>query len=235
AAARRGALVRILLDSVFDDPGDVRSNTATCTYVNDIAATESLDLACQIGNPTGNGIHNKMVLVLDEGQGLVHTGSINGSENSSKNNRELAVQVESTAAYHYLADVFWHDWGLRNSVYLPLILSNLAPGAGTVDVRIEEIVYDPPGPDVDGEYVLIQNYGDAVEMTGWTLRDEVNHTYTFPVFTLADGTSVRVWTGPGVDTDTDLYWGRASAIWNNDGDTAYLNDHQGALVDTYDY
>lgn len=234
-AARRGAQVRILLDAVFDDPGDVRSNTATCTYVNGIAVTESLDLECQIGNPTGNGIHNKMVLVLDDGQGFVHTGSINGSENSSKNNRELAVQVGSTSAYHYLADVFWYDWGLRSPVYLPLVLNDDGPSTGTVDVRIEEIVYDPPGDDVIGEYVRIQNHGDAVEMTGWTLRDEAGRVYTFPAFTLASGASVRVWTGSGVDSGTDLYWGSGNAIWNNTGDTAYLRDDQGSLVATYNY
>lgn len=83
-AARRGAAVYLLLDSLFDDAGDPRSNTATCAYVNGIAASESLELACLLGNPTGNGIHNKMVLVNDSGQGWIHTGSINGSENSSK-------------------------------------------------------------------------------------------------------------------------------------------------------
>jgi phosphatidylserine/phosphatidylglycerophosphate/cardiolipin synthase-like enzyme len=227
-AARRGAQVRILLDAVFNDPGGVRSNTATCTYVNDLATAESLDLACQIGNPTGNGIHNKMVLVLDDGQGFVHTGSINGSENSSKNNRELAVQVASTAAYHYLANVFWHDW--QFTVYLPLVMNDPT----TVDVRIEEIIYDPAGDPVD-EYVRIQNHAGAVEMTGWTLRDEANHVYTFPSFTLAAGASVRVWTGSGVDSTTDLYWGSGSAIWNNTGDTAYLDDDLGNPVDTYDY
>ena len=33
-AARRGAEGRILLDSFYDDPGHVRSNVATCAYVN---------------------------------------------------------------------------------------------------------------------------------------------------------------------------------------------------------
>jgi len=69
-----------------------------------------------------------MVLVLAAGQGWAHTGSINGSENSNKQNRELAVQVQSTAAYDALADVFWYDWGvsggtqpIRYTVYLPLV------------------------------------------------------------------------------------------------------------------
>ncbi len=126
AAARRGAKVRILLDSVYNDPGDVRGNTTTCAYVNGLASSEALDLACRLANPTGTGIHNKMVLVSAEGQGYVHTGSINGSENSSKNNREFAVQVQSNEAFDFLAGVFWYDWSadLDHAVFLPVVVRN---------------------------------------------------------------------------------------------------------------
>lgn len=130
AAARRGASVYLLLDSVFDDLADPRSNMATCGYVTGIAAAESLDLFCRRGNPTGTGIHNKMVLIKVAGQGWTHVGSINGSENSSKANRELAIQVKSTAAFDYLAKVFWHDWVLtggqlpepEHTTFLPVIV-----------------------------------------------------------------------------------------------------------------
>ena len=129
AAAGRGATVRLMLDSVFDDPGDPRGNTATCAYANGLASSEGLDLACKVGDPTGNGIHNKMVLVQVGDSGYVHTGSINGSENSSKNNREFAVQVQSRAAYDYLSRVFWYDWGenLEYSVFLPVVKRNYSP------------------------------------------------------------------------------------------------------------
>jgi hypothetical protein len=130
AAARRGASVYLLLDSTFDFAADPRSNAATCAYVNSIASSESLNLSCLKGNPTGNGIHNKMLLVKAGGQGWVHTGSINGSENSSKANRELAIQVSSTAGYDYLASIFWHDWILaggelpatEHKLYLPIVI-----------------------------------------------------------------------------------------------------------------
>jgi hypothetical protein len=130
AAARRGASVYLLLDSVFDDLADPRSNMATCGYITGIAAAESLDLFCRRGNPTGTGIHNKMVLIKVAGQGWTHVGSINGSENSSKANRELAIQVKSTAAFDYLAKVFWHDWvltggqlpELEHTTFLPVIV-----------------------------------------------------------------------------------------------------------------
>jgi phosphatidylserine/phosphatidylglycerophosphate/cardiolipin synthase-like enzyme len=137
AAARRGAVVRLILDSAYNDPLDPRGNTATCAYVNAIATSESLDVQCVLGDPTGTGIHNKMVLVSAGGQGWVHTGSINGSENSSKQNREMAVQVKSTEAYNYLLNVFRYDCRvsgctLPGSVYLPVVMKAYPLWSGSV-------------------------------------------------------------------------------------------------------
>jgi phosphatidylserine/phosphatidylglycerophosphate/cardiolipin synthase-like enzyme len=179
AAARRGAKVRILLDSVFDDPGDVRGNTATCAYVNGIDLAESLDLECKKGNPTGTGIHNKMVLVLDDGQGYVHTGSINGSENSSKNNREFAVQVQSTEAYDYLVGVFWYDWG-EYVVYLPMILRNhrVCAGAGEEMSMIEHAQGVQCCPGLAAMHT--SRYFRPCE-PGWTACDEDGCTNPPPI------------------------------------------------------
>jgi len=55
AAARRGATVRIMLDSFFD-PG---SNSQTAAYLNLLAQAEQLDLAARLANPAGRGLHNK--------------------------------------------------------------------------------------------------------------------------------------------------------------------------------
>ena len=112
AAAQRGATVKIILDSFYDDPADPRGNRNTCLYVNGKGLA---NLACRLGNPTGTGIHNKMVLVLDGAQGYAHTGSINGSENSVKDNREIAVQTASTPAYNYLKQVFDYDWSVSSA------------------------------------------------------------------------------------------------------------------------
>ena len=105
-AARRGAQVRILLDGYFD----AGENAETVTWLNQIAENEGLNLRALLGNPTGRGIHNKMILVTAGGQRWTHLGSINGSEASSKANRELAIQVRSAPLYDYLAPVFWIDW-----------------------------------------------------------------------------------------------------------------------------
>ncbi|MEA3337690.1 MAG: phospholipase D-like domain-containing protein [Chloroflexota bacterium] len=105
-AARRGAQVRILLDSYFS----YGQNAQTVGYLHQIAFDESLDLRARLGNPAGLGLHNKMVLVENDHQGWLHLGSINGSEASSKMNRELALQVRSNQGYAYLAAAFWADW-----------------------------------------------------------------------------------------------------------------------------
>ena len=124
-AARRGASVRVVLDRFFDDPEDPRSNAATREYVNGLAATEGLDIEVRLGNPAGEGLHNKMVLAMIGGQGTVHVGSINGSESSHKVNRELALQVQSDEVYAYLADVFVWDWVMsKGRLFLPLVVKN---------------------------------------------------------------------------------------------------------------
>jgi cardiolipin synthase len=112
AAARRGAKVRVLLDAFFDnqDLESPRSNLRTVEYLTAVAQAEGLDLQVQRGNPTGRGIHNKMVLAQIGGQGWVIAGSLNGGEVSAKLNREMALLVGSDEVYSYLADVFWYDW-----------------------------------------------------------------------------------------------------------------------------
>ena len=112
AATRRGAKVRVLLDAFFDnqDLNSPRSNLRTVEYLTSVAQTEGLDLQARRRNPTGQGIHNKMVLAQISGQGWVVVGSLNGGEVSAKLNREMALLVGSDEVFSYLADVFWYDW-----------------------------------------------------------------------------------------------------------------------------
>lgn len=108
----------------------------------------------------------------------------------------------------------------------------------TGDLEITSANFDAAGNDNDnpnGEWVDIRNNESfAVDMTGWRLEDAgPDHTYSFPNgFTLAPGAMVRVFTGPGTDDASNLYWGQNSAVWNNSGDTASLYDGMGALVDS---
>jgi hypothetical protein len=84
--------------------------------------------------------------------------------------------------------------------------------------------------------VRIENGGSASQrMAGWKLKDEANHTYA-PSITLAPGGSVKSHSGPDASHNppTDYRWTTAY-IWNNDGDTAYLYNAGGSLVDDYHY
>jgi micrococcal nuclease len=109
-------------------------------------------------------------------------------------------------------------------------------------IKIVNINADAPGNDNEnknGEWVEIKNQSqNSVNIKGWTLEDEANHIYTFPDFSLAPGKSVFIYSGCGIDTQEKLYWqcpeGRY-AIWNNSGDTAFLRDASGNLVDSYKY
>lgn len=102
--------------------------------------------------------------------------------------------------------------------------------------------FDAPGYDHDNtvqEYVCFDNNGGRpANMDAWKLRDEYGVIYTFPAFSLNPGASVRVRTGCGQDTATDLYWCMDRAVWNNPkygGDTVFLHDAGGSLVTQYSY
>ncbi|MFQ6128145.1 MAG: lamin tail domain-containing protein [Thermoplasmata archaeon] len=107
------------------------------------------------------------------------------------------------------------------------------------DVYISYVHENAAGNDwynLNDEYIVFTNGGNtAIALTGWTVSDEVNHVYTFPSFTLSADASVTLYTGSGTDTATELYWGSGSPIWNNDGDTVYLRDSTGDLVDSYQW
>ncbi|MEI8164858.1 MAG: DNA/RNA non-specific endonuclease [Chloroflexales bacterium] len=111
------------------------------------------------------------------------------------------------------------------------------PAATAANLTIPYIVYNPPGDDMVGEYVLLRNSGGSpATLTGWTLRDAAKHVYTFPVFTLAAGAEVRLWTKGGGNDASNLYWGQPQPVWNNTGgDTAILRDSRGTEVTRFTY
>lgn len=102
-------------------------------------------------------------------------------------------------------------------------------------LTVEEIHEDAAGDDwenLNDEYVVFENDGEAaLDLTGWQVQDEADHTYTFPDgFTLDLGETVTLYTGSGDDTATELYWGSGSPIWNNGGDTVIVVNADGDHV-----
>ncbi len=202
AAARRGADVRLLLDAYFDNPESPVSNYATCLIVNKIAVDEKLDLSCQLSNPTGLGIHNKMVLINVGDQGYVHVGSINGSELSNKGNREVAMIAQSDGAYALLADMFVRD--TPRMIFLPLILSNF--GGLANHMLISEVLYDSYGQD-DAEFIeLVNPTASPIDIGGYSLadaavREDFEDLRRFPSDTAVNAGGVIV-----VATSAETFW-----------------------------
>jgi Flp pilus assembly pilin Flp len=99
------------------------------------------------------------------------------------------------------------------------------PSSGTSGQRITE----------DERICFTSKEAYTVDMTGWLVRDAVQHEYTFVPFQLKPGASVRLHTARGADSETDVYWGRNGHIWDDKGDTAYLLDAALVLIDKYSY
>ncbi|GAB2938603.1 lamin tail domain-containing protein [Streptomyces heilongjiangensis] len=106
-------------------------------------------------------------------------------------------------------------------------------------VTISEVQYDAPGRDdrsnrsLNREWVEITNTTrHGVNLDGWTLRNEDGRTYTFDDYRLRGRTTVRIHTGFGRDTASDLYQRSRHHIWGNRSDTATLRNDRGRFIDS---
>jgi len=175
AAAGRGAQVRLLLDRYFDVPTRTMSNAATVQYIESLRAvspTLHANLDARLGDPALYGLHNKMFLFNLGGRKVVHAGSLNGTETSNKANREVALQVESSAAYGYLRSMFEYDWAFQPRVLLPLVAQNyIAPPN---HLLISKVFYFGATSLVTGsEWVQIYNpTAITVSLSAYRLGDQ---------------------------------------------------------------
>jgi competence protein ComEC len=105
----------------------------------------------------------------------------------------------------------------------------------TSALAVADINADAEGNDrenLNDEYVVFENTAsETLDMSGWTVADDADHTYTIPDgFTLGSGETVTLYTGSGTATESELYWGSGSPIWNNDGDTVIVTSSEGDRV-----
>ncbi|MEV6764419.1 lamin tail domain-containing protein [Streptomyces sp. NPDC051105] len=89
------------------------------------------------------------------------------------------------------------------------------------------------GRALNREWVDVTNTARReVNLSGWTLSDADGHSYTFLHYRLAGRATVRVHTGQGRDTSTDLYQDRRQSVWDHGADTATLRNDHGRYVDS---
>lgn len=81
--------------------------------------------------------------------------------------------------------------------------------------------------DETQEVVVLSSTCGALNITGWTLRDESRKAYVFEEKKL---TTLVVYTHNGIDNATAVFWNSATPIWNNERDTLYLLDTEGRIV-----
>ncbi|HOP09000.1 MAG TPA: thermonuclease family protein [Candidatus Methanofastidiosa archaeon] len=103
-------------------------------------------------------------------------------------------------------------------------------------IYIAFINYDAVGNDNDNlndEYVIIMNGSSMyIELDGWILSDNAGKSLVLDGG-LEPGCQVKIFSGCG--ESNGIYWCSDWAIWNNDGDAAYLRDENGVVIDTYQY
>ncbi|WP_030723839.1 lamin tail domain-containing protein [Streptomyces sp. NRRL F-2580] len=106
-------------------------------------------------------------------------------------------------------------------------------------VEISRVQADSPGHDdrsnrsLNAEWVEITNTTrDAINLRGWTLRNSDGNRYRFDNVRIGGRATIRIHTGNGRDTRTDLFQDRRNYVWDNHGDTATLRDDRGRTVDT---
>ena len=92
-------------------------------------------------------------------------------------------------------------------------------------VFIKELLPNPVGRDVDGEWINIVNTSnEAVDIHGWSLTDTSGKAFSFQ-----KGTSI-----PPM-TEMTLKYSQTKISLNNNGDTLKLIDSVGVVVDTLSY
>jgi uncharacterized membrane protein YgcG len=99
-------------------------------------------------------------------------------------------------------------------------------------VEISALQYDSPGRE-DRSNRSLNN--DAVNLDGWTLKDDHGRTYTFHHYRLAPRATVRVHSGEGRDTRKDLFQDRRNYVWDNDRGTVTLRNDRNRLVDDFSW
>ncbi len=119
----------------------------------------------------------------------------------------------------------------------PATTTTMAATSSSTDgplVEVSALRLDADGNDNENkndEWVEVTNRGPgAADLTGWSIEDEgSNHTFRFPSgFTLDNQATVRIHSGCGTPTTTELFWcSSGSAVWNNGGDTASLFNADG--------
>lgn len=236
--------------------GDLYWRASMFRWDNDADTASLYDGSGNLVRDTSWSLHDVVVPALDAGNEWVDFENVDGEsvdmagwavEDEAGNHydfpSDFSLEAGDTVRLHSGdgtdsdTDLYWGDDYIWNDDGDTCLLYD---DAGEL---VQKYTYPAPyslsipdmslsGDTLNDEWVDVRNDGSSVlDMSGYTLQDEAGNTYTFPdSFTLHPDSTVRVHTGDGTDTMTDLYWGRDSGVWNDDGDTASVHDDNERLA-----
>ncbi|MCK4444052.1 MAG: lamin tail domain-containing protein, partial [Thermoplasmata archaeon] len=108
-------------------------------------------------------------------------------------------------------------------------------------IVLNEVVYNPRGLEVEGEWIELFNDGESVDIQDWTITDQDNWIFQFPSLAVPRECYIVLHIGPGIpDSDfsdcvAHLYANKTTPRLNNAGDDLLLQDGQGAAIDFFSY
>jgi len=118
--------------------------------------------------------------------------------------------------------------------------SNGVGGSASSAVVINELMFDPNAvADELGEWLELYNPGDsAIDLTGWTLRDESSNVHVIDdAVSIAPGQYLVLGRNGSVnngDYEADYVYGEDFKL-SNGGDAVILEDHDGKQIDSVAY
>ncbi|EPX64409.1 hypothetical protein D187_005543 [Cystobacter fuscus DSM 2262] len=129
---------------------------------------------------------------------------------------------------------------LTDSSDAAFTLTSSGGGGGSAQVRINEVLANEAGSDVNGEFIELVNTGTAAaDLSGWTLSDATGTRHTFASGTsLAAGKAIVVFgAAAGIPSGVTNAVGASTAQLNlsNSGDTVTLKNSAGTTSDTVTY
>ncbi len=111
-------------------------------------------------------------------------------------------------------------------------LATLPPANTDANVVIQGIVDAGVSSAEAIEIVAPSDDASAIPMLNWKIVGSNGREFVFPEITLYPTGEVRINSGPGVNTATDLYWNQTSAVWTS-GDSLSLVDPEGNVRSTF--
>lgn len=108
-------------------------------------------------------------------------------------------------------------------------------GEPAAAIEVGDVQPDPKGRDEDhlnDEWIEITNPGgSAIDLAGWSVADETtSNRFELPARSLAAGDTLRIHTGSGADTATDVYLDQSDPVWSNSGETVLVADPAGVVA-----